>query len=101
MAVAYLIVESKISDPDQFQHYIAAAPAAVKAFAGEYLARGGRIDVLEGNWAPTRLTVIRYPDMESAKAMYDSPAYVAARTLRAGATEMFNIVLVEGVDAPV
>ncbi len=101
MAVAYLIVESKISDPDQFQHYIAAAPAAVKEFAGEYLARGGRIDVLEGNWAPTRLTVIRYPDMESAKAMYDSPAYVAARALRAGATEMFNIVLVEGVDAPV
>jgi uncharacterized protein (DUF1330 family) len=33
--------------------------------------------------------------------MYDSPAYVAARALRAGATEMFNMVLVEGVDTPV
>ena len=33
--------------------------------------------------------------------MYDSEAYTAARALRAGATEMFNMVLVEGVDAPV
>ncbi len=101
MAVAYLIVESKISDPEQFKHYMAAAPEVVKAFAGEYLVRGGQIEVIEGDWAPTRMTVLRYPDMATARAMYDSPAYVAARALRAGATEMFNMVLVEGVDTPV
>ncbi len=32
--------------------------------------------------------------------MYDSPGYRAARALRAGATACFNMVLVEGVDAP-
>jgi len=101
MAVAYIVVESKISDPEQFKQYMAAAPDAVKSFGGEYLVRGGSIEVLEGDWTPGRLTVLQYPDMASAKAMYDSPAYVAARALRAGATEMFNMVLVEGVDAPV
>jgi len=101
MPVAYIVVESKISDPEQFKAYMAAAPAIVKAFGGEYLVRGGRIDVLEGTWTPPRMTVLRYPSFEAAKAMYDSPEYVAARKLRAGAAAVFNMVLVEGVDAPV
>ena len=100
MPTAYLIVESKITDPELFKHYMAAAPAAVKAFVGEYLVRGGRIEVLEGDWQPARMTVIRFASFEQGKAMYDSPAYVHARGLRAGATAVFNMVLVEGVDAP-
>jgi len=101
MPVAYIVVESKISDPEQFKKYMAAAPEVVKSFGGEYLVRGGRLEVLEGTWQPPRMTVLRYPSYEAAKAMYDSPAYVAARRLRAGATAVFNMVLVEGVDAPV
>ncbi len=98
---AYLIVESQVTDIEQFKQYMAAAPAIVKDFAGEYLVRGGRMEVLEGDWQPPRLTVLRYPDFATAKAMYDSPAYVAARALRDGATACFHMVLVEGVDAPV
>jgi uncharacterized protein (DUF1330 family) len=98
---AYIVVESKISDPEQFKKYMAAAPEIARAFGGEYLVRGGRIEVLEGNWQPPRMTVLRYPSFDAAKQMYASPAYVAARQLRAGATAVFNMVLVEGVDAPV
>ena len=101
MADAYLIVESRITDPEAFKRYMAAAPEVVKAFDGEYLVRGGRMQVLEGDWQPPRLTVLRYPSFEQARAMYDSPAYVHARSLRDGATACFNMVLVEGVDAPV
>lgn len=101
MPVAYIVVESKITDPEQFQQYAAASPGVAKLFGGEFLVRGGRIDVLEGDWHPTRMTVLRYPDMATARAMYDSPEYTAARALRAGATAMFNMVLVEGVDAPI
>jgi uncharacterized protein (DUF1330 family) len=100
MPAAYLIVESRITDPEQFKQYMAAAPEVVKAFGGEYLVRGGRLEVLEGDWQPPRMTVLRYPSFDAAKAMYDSPGYVAARALRAGATAVFNMVLVEGVDAP-
>ena len=101
MAAAYLIVESNISDPARFEAYMAAAPVVVKEFAGEYLVRGGRIEVLEGNWVPSRLTVLRYPSLDVARKMYDSPGYRAARELRAGATALFNMVLVEGVDVPI
>ena len=100
MPSAYLIVESRITDPEVFKRYAAAAPEAVRAFGGEYLVRGGRIDVLEGDWQPPRLTVVRFASFEQARAMYDSPAYVQARSLRAGTTSCFNMVLVEGTDAP-
>ncbi|MDE2145590.1 MAG: DUF1330 domain-containing protein [Burkholderiales bacterium] len=101
MPAAYLVVESQVTDPAAFAGYLEAAPAAVRAFSGQYLVRGGRMQVLEGDWQPPRLTVIRFPSFEAAQALYDSPAYVAARALRHGATACFNMVIVEGAEAPV
>jgi uncharacterized protein (DUF1330 family) len=101
MTTAYLIVESNITDPEKFKDYLIAAPEVVKAFGGEYLVRGGRMQVIEGDWQPPRMTVLRFPSFEQAQAMYDSPAYTHARGLRQGATACFNMVLVEGVAASV
>jgi uncharacterized protein (DUF1330 family) len=101
MAVAYLIVEMHITDMEQYKQYMAEAPAAVKAYGGEYLVRGGRHETLEGDWTPHRVAMLRFPSYEQAKAFYDSEHYRGVRAKRAGAVEYFNSVLVEGVAAPV
>jgi uncharacterized protein (DUF1330 family) len=101
MPAAYLIVEMNISDPEQYQQYMAAAPAAVKAAGGEYLVRGGRHETLEGDWQPHRVAMLRFPSYEQALAFYDGETYRQVRARRAGTTEYFNMVLVEGVSAPV
>lgn len=101
MSAAYIVVESLITDSEAFKRYMAAAPAVVRSFGGEYLVRGGRLEVLEGRWNPPRLTVLRYPSFDAARAMYHSAEYTAVRQHRAGATALFNMVLVEGVEAPV
>jgi uncharacterized protein (DUF1330 family) len=101
MAVAYLIVEMHITDMEQYKKYMAEAPAAVKAFGGEYLIRGGKQETLEGDWTPHRVAMLRFPSFEQAKAFYDSEHYRGVRAKRAGAVEYFNSVLVEGVAAPV
>ena len=101
MPVAYLMVEMKITDPEKFKGYMALAPATVKAFGGEYLARGGRLDVLEGDWRPPRVVLLRFPSFEQAQAFYADASYQAARLAREGATEYFNMVLTEGLEAPV
>ncbi|MBP6899820.1 MAG: DUF1330 domain-containing protein [Burkholderiaceae bacterium] len=101
MPCAYVIVDMKITDPQRYQGYMAAAPAAVKAFGGEYLVRGGRHEVLEGGWQPARIAMLRFPSLQQAQAFYADAQYRAARELRLGATEYFNMVVVEGVDAPV
>lgn len=100
-APAYLIVEMHITDMEQYKQYMAAAPAAVKAYGGEYLVRGGRHETLEGDWQPHRVAMLRFPSYEQAKAFYDSEHYRGVRAKRAGAVEYFNSVLVEGVAAPV
>ena len=100
-APAYLIVEMNITDMAQYKQYMAEAPASVKAFGGAYLVRGGKQETLEGDWTPHRVAVLRFPSYEKAKAFYDDAHYKQVRAKRLGATEYFNMVLVEGVAAPV
>ena len=96
MAAGYVIVEAKITDMDRFKDYMAAAPATIQAAGGEYLVRGGKLEALEGEWTPVRLTLLRFPSYDAAKAWYDGQSYGAARAKRAGCTAYFNMVLVEG-----
>jgi len=101
MPCAYVIVDMKVTDPEQYKQYMAAAPAAVKAAGGEYLVRGGRFEVLEGDWQPARVAMLRFPSLEAAKTFHDAEQYRAARAKREGATEFFNMIVVEGVPEPV
>jgi uncharacterized protein (DUF1330 family) len=97
MPAAYIIVEMKISDPERYKAYMAAAPATIAAAGGEYLVRGGRHETLEGDWQPARIALLKFPSYEQAKAWYDGEQYRAVRSKRAGATEHFKMILVEGV----
>ena len=101
MTPAYIVVDMKISDPEQYKLYMAVAPAAVAAAGGEYLVRGGKFEALEGSWVPARVALLRFPSYDIAKRFYDGEMYQAARAKREGATEFFNMVLVEGVASPV
>ena len=101
MPAAYIIVDMQITDMDQYRQYMAEAPAAVAAAGGEYLVRGGRLETLEGDWQPHRVAMLRFPSFEQAKAFYNDAGYAQVRALRAGSTGYFNLVLVEGVAAPV
>ena len=95
---AYAIADVKITDPEQYKQYMALSPAAIEAAGGRFLVRGGLHEVLEGNWQPSRLVMAEFPDLASARAFYDSARYREARAKRAGATEFFNMVVVQGAD---
>jgi len=97
-AKAYLIVEVKVTDPVAYEQYKALAQAAIARHGGRYLARGGTLEVLEGEPpASPRLVVVEFDSVAQAKAFYDSPDYRVARAARANAAEMKMLVL-EGVD---
>jgi uncharacterized protein (DUF1330 family) len=96
---AYVIADVKVSDPEKYKQYMALSPAAIEAAGGRFLVRGGAHDVFEGNWQPSRMVVVEFPDMVSARAFYDSARYREARAKRAGATEFFNMVVVQGAEA--
>jgi uncharacterized protein (DUF1330 family) len=93
---AYVIVETDVRDPEQYERYKAASPAAIAAGGGRFVARGGELAVLEGDWEPKRLVVLEFEDLEAAKRWYDSAEYRDAKTLREGAATL-RMVAVEGL----
>jgi uncharacterized protein (DUF1330 family) len=93
---AYVIVETDITDPEQYERYKAASPGAVAAGGGRFVARGGELAVLEGDWEPSRVVILEFPDLDAAKAWYASEQYQAAKELREGAATL-KMVAVEGV----
>jgi uncharacterized protein (DUF1330 family) len=94
---AYVIVETDITDPTQYEQYKAASPGAVQAGGGRFVVRGGELDVLEGDWHPSRLVVLEFEDLAAARAWYDSEVYRQAKKLRDGAARL-RMVAVQGVE---
>jgi uncharacterized protein (DUF1330 family) len=92
---AYIIVETDIHDPEQYELYKQASPSAVAAGGGRFIVRGGQLAVLEGDWQPKRLVLLEFPDLDAAKRFYESPEYQAAKRLREGAASL-KMVAVEG-----
>ena len=94
---AYVIVETDITDPEQYEQYKAASPAAIAAGGGRFIVRGGEVAVLEGDWQPPRLVLLEFDDLEAARRWYASEAYQKAKKLRDGAAS-FCAIAVQGVD---
>jgi uncharacterized protein (DUF1330 family) len=92
---AYVIIETDIEDAEQYDRYKAASPGAVAAGGGRFVARGGELAVLEGDWHPSRLVVLEFPNLEAAKRWYESETYQDAKKLREGAARL-RMVAVEG-----
>lgn len=90
-------METDIHDPERYERYKAASPGAVAAGGGRFVVRGGELAVLEGDWQPSRLVILEFPDLDAAKAWYVSDAYEAAKKLREGAATL-RMVAVQGLE---
>jgi uncharacterized protein (DUF1330 family) len=93
---AYLIVDVDIKDPAAYETYKAQVPAFIAKHGGEYLVRGGGMEVLEGDWRPTRLVLFRFPDRAAVKAFLADPGYQPLAALRHGIART-DMVVVDGL----
>ena len=92
----YIIAHVQVTNPAQYEEYKKWSTAAMQAHGAEVCVRGGQVERLEGDWAPERLVVLKFPSFEAAKAFHASPEYGKARAAREGAAVM-RMVAVEGV----
>ena len=96
MSQAYLIADTKIHDPEKYEAYKRRAKPIVEEFGGEYIVRGGRLDVAQADlWSPSRLVVIRFPNRDAALAFLSSEAYQPVKAIRLQASEA-TVTVVEG-----
>ena len=93
---AYIIVNIEITDPERYAEYIKVAPSTIAKFGGEYLARGGKVEKLEGSWEPKRVVVLEFETYEKAKAWWSCDEYAGPKKLRQSAA-ITNMILVEGM----
>ena len=93
---AYVIANINIEDPVRYEDYKRMVPGTLGPFGGRFIARGGNVEVLEGQWRPERLVVIEFPSVDRARAWWNSQEYAEARALRQ-ATSRGTLLILEGV----
>ena len=96
MPSAYIIANVDVTNPEQYEEYKRLSTIAMKAHGAEVCVRGGKVEVLEGDWSPKRLVMLKFPSVEQAKAFNNSVEYDAARKSREGIAVM-RMIVVEGV----
>ena len=96
MPSAYIVANVTVTNPEQYAEYRKLSTIAVQAYDAEFCVRGGAVEVLEGDWTPDRVVVLKFASVEKAKAYYHSVEYTAAIQARQGASVM-RMIVVEGV----
>jgi uncharacterized protein (DUF1330 family) len=93
---AYIIVDVKINNPDEYEEYKKLTPASVAAYQGSFIVRGGPTETLEGDWVPGRIVILEFPNAERARQWWNSTEYAAAKLIRQGASST-RMILADGV----
>ncbi|MDN7714613.1 DUF1330 domain-containing protein [Burkholderia gladioli] len=96
---AYLISDVGPVAPEDdaaWKAYLAMAPATIEKYGGRYLARGGAIDVIEGDWSPYAIVIAEFPDRDAVARWYASPEYAEGLTIRAKSGLHRRMICVEG-----
>jgi len=93
---AYIIANVEVTNPTQYEDYKKWSSEAMKVHGAEVCVRGGKVEVLEGDWHPERIVILKFPDVEAAGKFNSSPEYSKARAARQGAAIM-RMIVVEGI----
>ena len=96
---AYVIVDIEVTDPIGYEDYKRQASDTVFKYGGEYIVRGGKTEVLEGNYQPNRIVILKFPSIDRAKEWLNCGEYREPRKLRHN-TAKTNMIVVEGLDQP-
>jgi uncharacterized protein (DUF1330 family) len=93
MPKGYILAELEVTDPALFDTYRPLAAAAIAAFGGRYLVRGGATETLEGARKLSRVVLLEFPSPERAMEWYKSAQYQDALAIRvkAATTDLFLV----------
>lgn len=92
---AYVIVDVEILDESLHREFRERVTPTVEAHGGRFVVRGGQIDVVVGDWSPTRLAIVKFDDFERARIWLKSPEFTALEDLLSRSSNV-NMVLVDG-----
>jgi uncharacterized protein (DUF1330 family) len=95
----YIVSDLTPRNAEAFELYRTQAAPSIERYGGRYLARGGAIESLEGDWRPGAIVIVEFPNKAAALAWYRSPEYAEALAIRDEALSR-DLIVVEGVPPP-
>lgn len=84
---AYVIIEVRVFDPVLYEDYRHKLPPTMAAFGGTPLVRGFS-ELLEGDCAMDRMSIIEFPSRDAALSWYASPQVQALTEQRRASSEV-------------
>ncbi len=92
---AYLIANVEVTNPEDYREYLIRNTDLVTRFGGHFVVRGGKVDLLEGEWTTYRVVLIEFPDGGAARAWYNSRDYQEVAEIRRKNARTHLLAIVE------
>ena len=93
MAAGYVVAQLKVTNSEKYKEYVEKVSDVVKKYGGEYLARGGEHQVVEGEDNFPRIVIIKFQTYEKALEWYHSDEYKPVKDIRLANSEGSNIIV--------
>ena len=93
---AYVITDVEITDASLYGEFMNQVTRTVEAHGGRFVARGGELEVILGNWTPKRLAILEFDSLQQIRTWLNSPEYTALDDIRSRSSNI-NMVIVEGL----
>ncbi|MGZ5085345.1 MAG: DUF1330 domain-containing protein [Usitatibacter sp.] len=95
---AYILAEIEVTNPEGYKEYTTLVPPTIAKYGGRFLVRGGKVEILEGEWPQRRRVLIEFPTLEAAHRWWDCPEYEKPKALRR-ANSHGRLLLLEGISS--
>ena len=79
---AFVIADVEITDASLYGQFLERVTSTVEAHGGKFVARGGELQVILGDWTPKRLAILEFHNLQQIRAWLDSPEYTALDDIR-------------------
>ena len=96
---AYIAAFVEVTEPDTYRTYSNQVLPIVQKYGGRFLARGGGLEILEGDVASKRAIILEFPSVARAREFYFSPEYQEILPIRQGNARTDLLAIVEGIAA--
>ena len=93
---AFVITDVEITDASLYGEFISRVTGTVEAHGGRFVARGGELEVMLGDWNPKRLAILQFDSLQQIRTWLSSPEYTALNDIRSRSSNI-NMVIVEGL----
>ena len=93
---AYVIVDVEITDASLYGKFMEQVTSTVESHGGKFVARGGKLEIVLGEWAPKRVAILQFNNLDQVHSWLQSPEYTALDDIRSRSSNI-NMVVVEGL----